>query len=161
MLTKRGKGELTEVESKIGRVYLIPGEVILFIPNIGSSNEPDKIKNEQVNYLYFLMETHEVKHAIVPYSSLAPQASEMLHNDAVYRVELFKYRHLLFDPTAHKYTPPHVLVQKEELGSIKVKDLPRILLSDSIVRFYDWKPGSIIRIERPDGIYYRVVIRDP
>jgi len=159
MVTKRGFGELSDIESKVGHAYFIPGEILLFIPGI-SNGTIDKIKNEQVNYLFFLMETNEIRHAIVPYSALAHQAADILRSHDVYRVELFKYKHLLFDPTAHKKTPPHFRVTDvpAELPNIKVCDLPRILNIDPIVRFYDWNLGDVIRIERPDGVYYRVIV---
>jgi DNA-directed RNA polymerase subunit H (RpoH/RPB5) len=159
MVTKRGLGELSDIKSDIGHAYFIPGEILLFIPSI-SNGVIDKIKNEQVNHLFFLMETNEIQHAIVPYSAIAPLAAEILRSHDVYRVELFKYKHLLFDPTVHTKTPPHFRVSSvsEELPNIKVCDLPRILHIDPIVRFYDWKIGDVIRIERSDGVYYRVIV---
>lgn len=162
MLNKRGQKKLIPIESKIGNAYITEdSKILLFIPNI-VEGEIEKIKNEQVNYLYLLLQTHNISHAIIPHSSFAPQALELLNNHSFYRVELFKFKHLLFDPTEHKKTPPHTRVEdiKAELPRIKLKDLPRILQTDPIVRFYDWSVGDVIRIDRPDGAYYRIVVQE-
>jgi DNA-directed RNA polymerase subunit H (RpoH/RPB5) len=164
MLSKRGQGKLSPVESKCGYAYTTEdSKILLFIPSI-ADGEIEKIKNEQVKYLYFLFESYGISHAIVPYSSFAPQAYEIIRSHTFYRVELFKFKHLLFDPTAHKKTPPHNRVPLEnikvELPRIKVKDLPHILDTDPIVRFYDWSIGDVVRIDRPDGAYYRVVTQE-
>ena len=167
MLTKRGHtGQLEPLESKIGHIYATntAPTVMLFIPTI-SDGDIEKIKNEQVNYLYFMMEQHKCHHAIVPYAAMASQASEILKTHAVFKVELFLYKHLLFDPTAHALVPPHTMVPveevKEELGKlVKPADLARISASDAIVRFYGWKIGSVIRIKRPEGVSYRIVAKE-
>ncbi len=159
MLNKRGISELHPLESKIGDVYMTEN-VMLFIPPI-TDGVIEKIKNEQTHYLYFLMETHNCSHAIVPYSSLAPQASEVLKSHSFYTVELFPYKSLLFDPTVHELVPLHTLLSEQEtqfeLGKIKISQLPIISVDDVIVRFYGWKKGGVVRIRRKEGVAYKVI----
>lgn len=157
------QSKLIELESKIGNVYMTQDDeekVLLFIPSI-VDGVLEKVKNEQTHYLYFLMEHHDCSHAIVPYSSLAPQASEVLKSHSFYTVELFPYKSLLFDPTVHKLVPAHTLLSEQEakfeLGNIKISELPFISDDDVIVRFFSWKKGSVIRIRRDEGVVYRVV----
>lgn len=171
VLNKRGFTRFSPVSVKIGTAFYAErgddtkddtkGEgVLVYIPNI-SEGSIDKVKNETVNLLYFLMESRQCTHAILLYQEYAPQAAEIMRTHSVYRVELFQYKYVLFDPTEHEKTPPHQRMTEaeiaQELPKIKLSQLPTILITDAIVRFYDWKPGDVIRILRSGGPYYRLV----
>lgn len=84
-------------------------------------------------------------------------------------IETFLESSLIFDPTTHELVPKHELLSEEEkkkfLGDYKIKEiqLGKILISDPIVRYYDFKEKDVIKITRPSetgGVYYnyRVVI---
>ena len=161
MFKKRDYSELVQIESKIGYAYLNRENILLFIPPI-SNNSIEKIKNEQTHYLYFLMESHECKQAIVPYQAIAPQALENMKSHSAFKIELFEYQKLLFDPTNHEIVPLHVCLTKEEISkelpNMKVSDLPHILKTDAIIRFYGWEKGNVVRIHRKESLYYRLIV---
>lgn len=74
------------------------------------------------------------------------------------------------DITKHSLVPKHELLsvkEKEELlkkYGINLRQLPRILENDAIVKFLNAKTGDVIKITRNsetagETVYYRVVIK--
>lgn len=74
------------------------------------------------------------------------------------------------DILKHELVPPHIILSEEEKEEVmkkyKVKNLkqfPRILSSDPVVKALGGKPGDLIKIIRKsktagETIYYRVVV---
>lgn len=120
-----------------------------------------KINNETVQYIIFLLQSQKLSHAVVVYDAIASMAAEIIKMHQIYRIVLFQYKTILYDPTVHEKVPPHQLMTREEveaeLPRISLQDLPRISQTDPIVRFYDWKVGGVVRITRKNGPYYRVI----
>lgn len=166
MLRKRGEQSFEVFETKQGYARTT-GNILVYMPEICSEFTLDptiaKVKNETLHYLYFLMESNHIKHAILIYNDITPPASQMIKEHTHFRIEPFEAQMLLFDPTEHVKTPKHEKMTEEEikneLRTIKRSELPHIRDDDRIVRYYDWNVGDIIRISRPSGIYYRIVIR--
>ena len=77
------------------------------------------------------------------------------------KIQLFASRELQFNITKHRFVPLHEKVSKEETVVILKEfgtKLPKLLKSDSVVRFYGFERKDIIRIVRSDSsIAYRVV----
>ncbi|MFH0710964.1 MAG: DNA-directed RNA polymerase subunit H [Candidatus Aenigmatarchaeota archaeon] len=74
------------------------------------------------------------------------------------------------DIRKHELVPKHILLnenQKEELlrkYNITLKQLPRILASDPVIKIINAQPGDVVMIERNSLTagkidYYRVVIK--
>jgi len=70
----------------------------------------------------------------------------------------------------HEFVPKHFLLNEEEKEDvlkqygITLRQLPRILETDSAIREMNPKPGDIVKIIRKsstagESIYYRVVIK--
>ena len=73
-------------------------------------------------------------------------------------VYIFNDEDISFCPVDNKNVPKHTLVENPEELIKRYKNLkfPRILFEDPIVKWYGWKCGSYIRIERDHGeVYYR------
>lgn len=75
-----------------------------------------------------------------------------------------------FDITKHELVPKHIVLNQEEKEKllkkygITLKELPRIFLSDPVVKNLGAKVGDVIKIIRKsetagESIYYRVVIK--
>jgi DNA-directed RNA polymerase I, II, and III subunit RPABC1 len=82
--------------------------------------------------------------------------------------ELFLYTEVIFNRTKHRLVPKHVLLteaeKKDLLLTYDCKDtqIPRMVTSDFVCRYFGAKPGDMFKIDRPSpssGIYitYRVV----
>ena len=163
MMDKRAGEELKyqEIESKTGSL-IITGDTLIFIPDVENDGFL-KIKNETVQFILFQLESRELSRAIIAFDKITPPSSGLLTSYRMHKIELFHFAYLLFDPTEHIKTPLHKRMTPEEivaeLGTIPRVNLPSIRLDDRIVKFYGWNVDDIIRIYRPDGIYYRTVVR--
>ena len=82
--------------------------------------------------------------------------------------EIFLYTEVIFNRTKHRLVPKHVLLteaeKKDLLLTYDCKDtqLPRMVTTDFVCRYFGAKPGDMFKIDRPSpssGIYitYRVV----
>ena len=74
------------------------------------------------------------------------------------------------DIEKHELVPKHIILNEQEKEEvlkrygISLRQLPRILVSDPVIKLLNGKPGDVIRIIRKsptagETIYYRVVIR--
>ena len=86
-------------------------------------------------------------------------------------VTLFDYKKFLINIVEHMYVPKHVKIHKDEHNSLKTKlmikdldQLPLLSKSDAISRYYNYRIGDVIRVERPSNgnmkhIIYRYVVQ--
>lgn len=162
-LTERGYPKFSVVQNGSGCTIRISRPVdkphlIFFVPPRDSSNVL-KIKNEQVTQLFASLEANECKHAIVAYEQIAPGAADIFATQDAYSITLTEYKYLYFDPTKHVLVPKHELVDPKSDHGVDIKNAPRILSTDPIVKYYGWVPGDLIKITRPNSeIYFRVVV---
>ncbi|KAM0674130.1 hypothetical protein GVAV_002203 [Gurleya vavrai] len=101
--------------------------------------------------------------------NLSPSGNKHLESLVNFRIEVFKEKELLFNVTKHDLVPKHRVLnvdEKKELleqRRIKESQLPRILRSDPVSRYYGVKPGDVFEILRKSetagtALYYRLVI---
>lgn len=84
------------------------------------------------------------------------------------RVRALRYVDISYNPTRSDIVPNYTKLSDDQvnelLSSMRIQrnQLPRILTSDPIVKYYNFLPGDILRIESKirDHIYYRIVHRD-
>jgi len=76
-----------------------------------------------------------------------------------------KEKHI--DILHHTLVPKHTILSEQEKQEIinkyqikKLSQFPRILKSDPIIKLIGAKPGDLIKIERENSDYYRVVVED-
>jgi DNA-directed RNA polymerase I, II, and III subunit RPABC1 len=101
-------------------------------------------------------ERKQISHCIVivknQLSSVAKQA--IVDIAAEFQLESFEEKELLINITKHELVPKHELLspkdKKELLLRYKINDiqLPRILMSDPISRYYGLKRGDVFKITR-------------
>ncbi len=79
-------------------------------------------------------------------------------------VEIFLQQSLIFNITKHILVPEHKLLTEEEEKNFKFnkKELPTILKTDPVAKYYGMKTGQICQIKRTSTVagftyYYRVV----
>jgi DNA-directed RNA polymerase subunit H (RpoH/RPB5) len=81
-----------------------------------------------------------------------------------YNIETFLVRQLIFNILNHKFQPKFTLLQQKDvellMNTLKcnLNDLPKIKTTDPVALYYRAKPKQVFRIDRDDGIYYRLVI---
>ena len=78
------------------------------------------------------------------------------------QIEIFPVSRLKQDVTQHEIVPPHRLATPEEIKNLRAADLPVLLTTDPVARWYAFPRGSIVHISRKDKLigeysYFRVV----
>lgn len=93
---------------------------------------------------------------------------EYLNSDVSY-VEIFWFKQLTFNVSTHKLVPKHEIVNQLLLSNLKetyllksINNLPTILNSDPVAKYYGMKIGDVCRITRHNenigpSILYRLV----
>ena len=94
-----------------------------------------------------------------------------LEKDKEYaNLQIMYTKQFMFNPTKHSLVPKHTKLPEDEINDIvkyyalsSKNQLPIILKDDAIVRYYNFKPGDVIKIESTVGtmntnyLYYRCV----
>ena len=102
---------------------------------------------------------------------LSPSAKKKIEELLSYNIYVFQENEMAYDPTEHYFTPQHRPLSVEEQrdflarNKISIDQMPIILTSDMISRYYGYKPGQIIEIKRvnlyetivQESLSYRVV----
>jgi len=123
--------------------------------------EQKKIGKREIINIIQEMEEEEIGHLIlvIP-QKLTPLAVHELKMSNQ-EIEVFLYKELMFNITKHYTQPKITLLTSEEKKSlikeIKSSQLPIILKSDPIARYYNAKSGMVFKFQRP-VIYYRIVV---
>lgn len=121
-----------------------------------------KIGKKEILNVIQEMEENEQDHLIlvIP-QKLTPLALQELKITENKEIEVFLYKELVFNITKH-YTQPKIKIltteeKKDLIKQIKPSQLPIIVKSDPISRYFNAKSGMIFKFERP-SIYYRIVV---
>ena len=96
---------------------------------------------------------------ILPYK-LSPQAKKEIQKAK--DLELFTFDDLIFDIPRHTLYMKHEVIDQQtfeiETGyRQKPNDLPKILRTDAVVRWFGFREGSIVKIHRPEGYIFRII----
>ena len=115
------------------------------------------------NHIAFLQKI-DISHALIVFEGTpTPAVKNVISNtpDLKMNIELFQADDLQFNITEHKLVPKHILLSKEEAAEFKEKygvNIPILLHTDAVARFFDFTKGEIIKIIRRDGfVSYRIV----
>ena len=103
-----------------------------------------------------------MKRLVLVYNdSITASANNTLKSITSVMVEVFCITELMYNPTTHRLSSKHERVSEEETREIKTKygkDLPILLRSDKMARWYNFKSGEIIKVTRPSQhVIYRIV----
>lgn len=112
-------------------------------------------KPKKQNFLNYLKKYSKYNHIIFVYKSSItnPIRTSLLNMDK--KIELFNMDSVQFNVTKFHLQPKKI---SKFTGKIDKNILPKILLSDPIVKYYDFKLGDVIEFERINNYkYYRLV----
>ncbi len=131
------------------------GIVIVYI------NE-NKLSVNTLKDVIAMCEDLQIRQLILVYREvITPSAKKTLESIHTINIEQFALAELMYNPTKHELSSRHELADQEEADEVRAKfgpNLPLLLRSDKMVRWYNYKPGSIIRVTRPGGhVVYRLV----
>lgn len=158
MLTARNCIVEEETEENISAIKS-DGERLFIFFNTG-----DKLNIDSVKSYVEILEEEKAKHAIIIYNNITPVAKKSIDNVFDMTIELFSLEEVQYNITTHKWVPPHSRVPENEANQIKEKfgkNIPSILKTEPVCRFFGFKKGELIKIIRAseDGPYitYRLV----
>lgn len=117
----------------------------------------NKKKSDYIEYLHKTLNIDTVnnKTQVVFVTKLKPTASLLsIQGHKEISIQVFWYKNLLINPSKHVLVPHHELVPKEEHFNILRKynivskaQLPVILYTDAISRYYNFRKGDIVKIQ--------------
>ena len=136
----------------------------------------DKFNTEFVQFYTKKINSLGIKHCMIIYkSSITSSANKMLMNIPVIKktiksktklenilFEMFKYNEVMFNITKHELQPKRFTefsVKESQLFKKTYGNkFPKLSTTDPIVKFFNFKQGSVIEIERKNGyITHRIV----
>ena len=117
----------------------------------------DAIK-KYMNDLHDLKSKHCI---IICIDGITPPTKQMVNTSVDVKIEVFYESDLMVNKTKHRLVPVHIPLGKDESTKFKEKygtQIPRLLKTDAICRFYNFTRGQIIKVIRPNGfVSYRIV----
>ena len=121
-----------------------------------------KLKVNRIRQYLGFMDEIECSHGIIVYSdSTTSMCKKTAEDSQDKKIELFTDSQLTFNITKHVLVPEHIRLSQEEATDFKKKfgtNLPVMLSSNPVSKFYAFERGDIIRIKDFTGIYkYRIV----
>lgn len=169
MLNDRGYTRIQAI-NKHGDGYVMlcvaqkPGGAVLCFLSLDAKTGVKTIRAVEAELL-----RHGTSHAILISRDGCTSFSMKEMNDSRTTIETFKKTDLSFNVSKHVLVPAHRALspdEKRELLSrlrLKAGDLPRMKASDPVARYYNFTPGTVVRIERQvanlePGVYYRTVV---
>ena len=113
------------------------------------------------NYIQYLEEHHYLHGIIIHNQIITSSSKKILENMVRFYFETFHLDELQFDITQHILYCPHSKLndkKKKKINKDIFKNLPILLHNDPICKYFDFRRGDIIKIQRKNGIIiYRIV----
>lgn len=152
----------TEVNTEANRISAVKDDGVSTIYAFHSIIE--KLNNDEIHSYISLLQEEKVKHAILVYEGTpTPAVKAVIANlpELDINIELFHADDLQFNITKHELVPKHEKLPVQEAKEFKARygtNIPTLLRTDAVVRFYDFHKGEIIKVTRKNGaISYRIV----
>ena len=112
--------------------------------------------------------TKDMTVIIIVQEKPTPQIAKELLNDEFKSYEIFLTKNLMFNITHHEITPKHIIMNEDESKRILEEfqanktQLPKLLSTDPVAKYYGMKSGDICKIVRHspmtgESYYYRMV----
>ncbi len=117
-------------------------------------------KERITNFLKTIEDYKSMKIIFISKIDLTVQAKKLLWNS----IELFLTSQVCINILSHKLQPSFTLLTSSETKTLitnlqcSLNSLPKISSFDPVSRFFGAQPKDVFKIERPNNIYYRVVI---
>jgi len=108
------------------------------------------------------LEQFEIYHCIIIYNQMITSSTKKIFEHMIkFTFEIFHLNELQYNITKHCLYFPHSKLSLEDIQKMKsniLKQLPIILKSDPVCRYFSFDKGDVLKIIRPNNtIIYRVV----
>ena len=142
----------------------------LFVFIFGDENGMEIVKEFSKNF-----QDHVTETIILMNQPLSSKADSTLKEIMMpYNFQIFLKEELYIRPPDHFLVPKHIEMTQDEKAvflkenpNINPANLPMIKKTDAVVKYYNWKLGTIVKIERESifsefivrkSYYYRIVV---
>ena len=109
------------------------------------------------------MDKYNVRNGIIiTAKQLTSSARKKIKELVSYNIQIFLEDEMAYDPTEHVFVPQHIVLSSNEQrdflnrNNIDIDNLPIILTSDIIARYYAMRPGQVVKIIR-NSLYQTIV----
>jgi DNA-directed RNA polymerase subunit H (RpoH/RPB5) len=124
--------------------------------------QSDKLNIDGIKEFICVLEKDRYRHGIIIYqNTMTSSTKKVLDNLYKFCIELFLLKELQYDLTKFRYFCHHEKLRGEQAKAIREKfgnNLPNMLKTDVVSRYYYFQKNDVIRITRRNGtITYRVV----
>lgn len=122
----------------------------------------EKLNIESLREYISILENRKINHGIIIYQNIITSSTKKILSCLYkYEIELFNIKEFQYDLTKFKYYCHHERCNEQEKKEIKnhfKNQLPILLKTDVISRYYKFEKNDIIKIHRKNGsIIYRIV----
>lgn len=159
MFIQRGYTDIDDSEDNRILAIKLDGAQVCAFPSI-----IEKLNVAEIHNHIAILQKAEINHCLIVFDGIPTSAvKNVVSNtpDLKINIELFQADDLQFNITEHKLVPKHVRMTKEEIKEFREKygtNIPVLLRTDVVSRFYDFAKGEIVKIIRRDGfVSYRIV----
>lgn len=148
--------ESKEENKEENKSYDNSDNVIVFFP------VENKVNIDTIKEILYKMEQIQIKNCIIVYKESITSSAKKALDVLELNIEMFHLEQLQYNITKHSLVPKHVRVdnkrEKKELLQKYGSQLPILLRSDAVSRFYNYKKGDLIKILRNNNtVCYRKV----
>lgn len=172
------KNIIVKVKKTIGEIIIDRGHRIIdqqndyFLVHKSDSSEMivffsmfEKLNTSILKEYIKEIEKNQINHAIIVYrDKITSSVNKIIDTIFHLNIELFKFQNLLFNITKHRLYRPHILLSASEKNKFIQKygkQIPKILINDPIVKYFNYKLGDILKIVRKNNfISYRIVKKE-
>ena len=183
ILVNRGLIDLKNQEKYIKNLINNDNDDMEYIiPLDNESNYNSTIKNKRIYLKYFdykiasinknspigeFLIKYDKEYKFIVVQDINSKSENTIENS---ETEIFKFNNLQINIVDHDLVPAHIVLTKEEGQSVldaycaKKKDMILIRTTDPVAKYYNMKPGEIVKIIRPsvitcEAVSYRLVIK--
>ncbi len=151
MLEARGYGEITKEGVWITALDQKRGKVLC----MSTGSRGTKLCTADIMEFVRTLNRREANYGILIFQEATLSCIQVAAQQREPYIEMINRTHVTVNPTLHRLVPRHELLSAEEVASLLRKgiakiQLPVLLHSDPISRFYDFPQGSIVRIHRSE-----------
>jgi DNA-directed RNA polymerase I, II, and III subunit RPABC1 len=178
MLTERRLLNKSDLEGNITKLVNTKSDDLIYNINLDDKEKtklvikilPQKVTSvSKTSNIVDFLNTHKKYHNIVIVKELSKKADQVIKSNYP-NTEIFLEEDMLINIVDHDLVPKHEILTKEEIDTFyekyncKKRNMPKILTSDPVARYYNMKIGDICRIIRPSEtsgytVTYRLVIK--
>lgn len=125
-------------------------------------NSSSKLNCDKIEEYIQILKQAEIDHSIIVYKeSVTSMAKKIIDQMNDFTMELFHEKDMMFNITKHRLVPEHVSLTEKDTQEFKQQfgtQIPVLLRTDPVCRFYNFQKGDIIKVTRQGSyVSYRIV----